>query len=694
MGDQIPAIHLDNFDPLKREPPYLTSPRSIEACKLNGIDPTDLLKRDINYFQQLRPQDDIKLIEIRNASYEKMRCRLLQKAQEERYTIMLRDKKKEEGAVIRSIEDIRKDFEESILNQEKAYMEKLKRRQEKELKQVMLYEIHVEAMQQRKMKEQEETEQREADERERKRIQKRREEERKMKRDRLAREKAHQKELEEKKLEARQFEVYKMEAKAKEEAKIQERKIRELKEAEHTKKLEEFAKKTDELFKAQEMKFAEKDRVIKERAEERLRVLAERKKKQDRIAERNRIAYQRKVDRVAERKIQQEEKMKEETRKRLEHGEKVVEEFQRKAEEDRKMMKAKKDAKRKKIRDNYNKKQNSGFNQAMGNLAEREAVFQKMKEDKRQELKFRSDVRNIKYEEVSKFLNQKEASRNYHMEKLEATLAFQEERFQMRKKAQESMIFKRIEANRDAFNKRGEILEEFSKMMNSGKMTEKELEDAVCDILGLENDSASTDDNDKRSQTNTDISPLTTEIKDTITNVSREAPIHESVKDEPIAKELQENDKLFTRANDNSTIDTMSINTSKNTDQINVNGKKKPQGPLKPLKKSYKPKIPTELAYDMLESLRKAQNEELLSILAEEQTREKGREKLLATMTDQTERLKLETVTFAKERAEASERIIKLTENHENQLSNRRIELGLPPPSLGNLSPKVATAGP
>ena len=360
----------------------------------------------------------------------------------------------------------------------------------------------------------------------------------------------------------------------------------------------------------------------------------------------------------------------------------------------KKESKSRKVKERKKVKDNYNQKQNSGFTEAMGNLAQREAAFQEMKAQKQRDLQFRSDVRNIKYDEVSNFLKQKEASRQFHMEKLEKTMDFQEERFQMRKAAQESMIFKRIEANRDAFNRRGEILEQFSKMMNSGKMTEKELEDAVCNILGVENNSADIDENEKRSQANTDTSSLTMEIKETSNKSSQEAPVDDSIKDEPLVKELQENDKLFTRANDNSTIDTMSINTSKNTDQINVNGKKNHQGQLKPLKKSYKPKIPTELAYDMLESLRKAQNEELLSILAEEQNREKERENLMAGMTDQTEKLKLETITFAKERAAASERIIKLTENHENQLSNRRIELGLPPPSVSNLSPKVATAGP
>ncbi len=36
-------ISLENFDPYKKSPPYLDSPRSLEACKRQGIDPSELL---------------------------------------------------------------------------------------------------------------------------------------------------------------------------------------------------------------------------------------------------------------------------------------------------------------------------------------------------------------------------------------------------------------------------------------------------------------------------------------------------------------------------------------------------------------------------------------------------------------------------------------------------------------------------
>lgn len=76
-------------------------------------------------------------------------------------------KAKEEGVGPRSIEQIRKEFEESIKAQEEAYLERLKRRQQKELQQVMMYEIRVSALQERKRREQLEAEEKEREDKRR-----------------------------------------------------------------------------------------------------------------------------------------------------------------------------------------------------------------------------------------------------------------------------------------------------------------------------------------------------------------------------------------------------------------------------------------------------------------------------------------------------------------------------------------------
>ena len=62
-------------------------------------------------------------------------------------------------------------------------------------------------------------------------------------------------------------------------------------------------------------------------------------------------------------------------------------------------------------------------------------------------------------------------------------------------------------------------------------------------------------------------------------------------------------------------------------------------------------------------------------MLAEEQKAELLREEMLNRTSDEAERLRLETVVFAHERAAASDRIIRMTEAHERTLEQHRLQL-------------------
>jgi len=70
-----------------------------------------------------------------------------------------------------------------------------------------------------------------------------------------------------------------------------------------------------------------------------------------------------------------------------------------------------------------------------------------------------------------------------------------------------------------------------------------------------------------------------------------------------------------------------------------------------------------------LEQLRREQNEALLRVLEDERSAEEQREKSLKIVADQQERNRLEIV-FADERKRASERIIKLTKEHESRIKD------------------------
>jgi hypothetical protein len=73
------------------------------------------------------------------------------------------------------------------------------------------------------------------------------------------------------------------------------------------------------------------------------------------------------------------------------------------------------------------------------------------------------------------------------------------------------------------------------------------------------------------------------------------------------------------------------------------------------------PSINHEEALQILENLKKAQNDEMLAILEEEQNRENEREIQINDIQDPLERKKLEKI-FAMERAKAHQRIQKIAE--------------------------------
>lgn len=79
---------------------------------------------------------------------------------------------------------------------------------------------------------------------------------------------------------------------------------------------------------------------------------------------------------------------------------------------------------------------------------------------------------------------------------------------------------------------------------------------------------------------------------------------------------------------------------------------------------------------ESLEALRRQQNEHLLQVLEEEQSKEEQRETELAKVENPVERRRLEKI-FGIERARASEKIMHITEEHEEVLTRTMQELGL-----------------
>lgn len=77
-----------------------------------------------------------------------------------------------------------------------------------------------------------------------------------------------------------------------------------------------------------------------------------------------------------------------------------------------------------------------------------------------------------------------------------------------------------------------------------------------------------------------------------------------------------------------------------------------------------------------IELLRRNQNQHLLQVLEEEQIAEEQREAMMKQVKDVAERRRLEKI-FGVERARASERIMRITEDHETVLKQRMSDMGL-----------------
>lgn len=81
-------------------------------------------------------------------------------------------------------------------------------------------------------------------------------------------------------------------------------------------------------------------------------------------------------------------------------------------------------------------------------------------------------------------------------------------------------------------------------------------------------------------------------------------------------------------------------------------------------------------AAESLAALRRAQNDELVRVMKEEEERDAGRSASLQVVQDPTERKRLEKI-FATESQDASARIVQLTAQHEAQLAERMEQLGM-----------------
>lgn len=131
-----------------RPPPQLTlTPRSAEACLRHGIDPLELRIRDLDSFWH--PGIDPAIQRMRHEAYSQQRHELMRAARNERKKLIKSGWQEQDagaGSPERATEQLRK-LNSTAVEAENVRIAKMQARQQKEIEQMLAYEMRMARMQ-------------------------------------------------------------------------------------------------------------------------------------------------------------------------------------------------------------------------------------------------------------------------------------------------------------------------------------------------------------------------------------------------------------------------------------------------------------------------------------------------------------------------------------------------------------------
>ena len=131
-------ISLDNFDPDATEPPYLTSPRSLEACRRTGIDPMELLRKPREDYLKGKVTKVDRDVAVQTYMHdEKIREEKMQVVRDARGKVI---EERKNAQVSTSSQTDRPKLDSSLIEREKKDLERLQRKQELEIQQMVEFE--------------------------------------------------------------------------------------------------------------------------------------------------------------------------------------------------------------------------------------------------------------------------------------------------------------------------------------------------------------------------------------------------------------------------------------------------------------------------------------------------------------------------------------------------------------------------
>ncbi|KAL4471753.1 hypothetical protein ABPG74_008646 [Tetrahymena malaccensis] len=685
MQNKVDNLNLDNFNQNSSKYPILNSPRSLEACRRQGINPEDLIIKTIEDMKVYFPDKikDKKHLEQKLAYYEEKRKVKLQLAKEERALIKEQEKQglimfdelgnaKYTGMTGSKLHGS-KQGNSSLIEREKKQLEKIRFRQQKEIEQMMDYEIKMQEIRQQneeKMRIDQEREQQRQRELQEKR--KKQEELRKqMELERQIRNETEQQRLRQKEIEMEQRDL---ERQQQEEQKKKEHQLLLLKKEEERKvKQEEFKKSVEQKFEAQQTLILSKKQQMEQKNEIRKKVLEEKNRVRAEQAEQKRLSQERKLKAAKDKSEQELQKIKDEFMKKEmlnEQKRQQFEEERQKRIEENKYQAQKHQEQIAEVLDKMRKleeEKKMSYLHKIQEAEERKAELDKIAEEENQKKKIEEQEKQQKRIQVKELNNQLlfEKTQNY-MNKLNQK---EENVTKIQQKRGEELMDKINNDNLKRFDRR-DTVDRIQRQQNYQKMVLMEkINDKMLRATSIQ---------EERNQLllQRQFMRLEIEKQKKLIAIKMEKVKLGKMNPNDIINDFKNStgSVLFSSSVDNlnKTYPNKSLTESpqnKKRKLIESTREKKVQTQIKPVS------VPNDASEKeinkIISELKQRQNVEMLRLLEEEQDNEYKREKMLQEIQDPKEKQKAEKF-YQGERSKGQARIQKLTDQHFEEIMKIR----------------------
>uniref|UniRef100_K3WI08 Trichohyalin-plectin-homology domain-containing protein n=1 Tax=Globisporangium ultimum (strain ATCC 200006 / CBS 805.95 / DAOM BR144) TaxID=431595 RepID=K3WI08_GLOUD len=715
--DRECAINAEDFDECSDAPPILTSPRSIEACRMLGLEPEDLVKRPIEYFfTRTLPghppattggatANSHELATKRAARYEKNRQIQLKNVRAQRRELIDAELSGVHGGLSlwarsfcrsplaaklsmhchdSSSSTAMREF--TVIEREKRELERMQQRQLAEMQQMLAFELQMAKLhREHEWKEREKKRhdeqlayertqrQREADEMKRRpeilrKEQRAKKEEESRRRDALLEEKERHRKQYEARLQTELYQLAQAREVEKKEQEIARREEQRQHQLKYKKRLKamEIAERQErnkvritsvlhdkELLKEYQRQEAERKHQLGE--ERRQQFENERRQREHEL----RSQMQRKkeaIDFVQHQLQYQEERRRAKLVEQEQEAVRRLEKREIEKQVERERQKLEEQRQEEERRRTYERMQQQLEHKQQVYLSkaeEKSLVTKVMLDQKRQSVRARLQDAKLREEEIQAALARKQKQDAYRANLLLSKIESDNQRAQQLKEQRAHLIQRRQQIKQSASRQKQEILESFYRMRVTKKL---ELPKHLAASLRMRPQSAI--GLQTRSWTDCDTSTHPERPKSAKRPMSAIGrPGSESTWKRSSETSPQHRSHTDTEGSDDSGEDDIvedRDNVATNEHDDNIHGK-----------------LDDAVLRSEIDVLRRKHNEELLRVLEEEHHAEEQREHLLQqAVHSKAERARMETI-FSKERARASERIMDITQRHERTLASR-----------------------